>query len=71
MEEKTPTEMENELIMKEMDKLLKDKLDKYYQNMGKENYTFSVKEEVMKISEMKPKDFDKLIDSLEIQRNKH
>ena len=32
--------------------------------MGKDNYTFSVKEEVMKISEMKPRDFDKMIDTL-------
>ena len=55
--------------MKEMKEALKQKLDKYYQNMGKDNYTFSVMEEVMKISEMKPKDFDQLIQKLELKRN--
>ena len=48
----TPTEVENKLIAKELDQALKDKLRKYYALQGRENYTFSLKEEVVKIAEM-------------------
>ena len=40
-----------------MEDSLKEKLNKYYESIGKKNYTFSVKEEVVKISTMTEQEF--------------
>ena len=43
LEDGTPSEIQNKRILKRLENDLKDKLTTYYNNIGKQNYTFSVK----------------------------
>lgn len=45
----TDTEEENMEMLSTLEDTLRQKIDHYYNRIGKKNYTFSVKEEIKKI----------------------
>lgn len=63
--QQTSTETENDLMLEQMEERLKERLDQYYKNLGRQNYTFSLKEEVMKISQMSPEKFNNFMTVLQ------
>lgn len=62
--DQTPSEAENLLIMEQLENSLKEKLIKYYEKIGKKNYTISVKEEVKKIEQMTTEEFEEFMKTL-------
>lgn len=48
-------------MVKNLEKDLSEKLTKYYESLGKKQYTFSVKEEINKVELMTEQEFEAFI----------
>lgn len=54
----TPSEIENVIMFKKLEKDLSEKFATYYNKIGKKDYTYSVKEEIKKIEAMTAEEFE-------------